>query len=262
MTCSSVRQALLALPDPRLLPPSLREHVTSCSVCRHWAVMAARLEGLLERLPVPPPPADQKSALKVRLGLDRPAGRSSGWGVWLPRWSWRAAGWAAGLAAVVLLVLAGGRLAPRRASGPVVAEGTPEHPFLHAVARRGLALARSDSPRDKFRNLAGLTDDLSAEAVALARVAGPDDLKDLARWFERVVKEGLVRQAERLPAHALTPAERHAELTALAGHLAETAARAEAAAADVPPEAQLALGRIRDSARYGERKLRELARGN
>lgn len=262
MTCSSVRQALLALPDPRLIPPSLREHVTDCPVCGHWAATAARLEGLLEQLPVPSPPADRKSALKARLGLDRPAERSAGWGMSPLRGGGRVVGWAAGLAAVVLVVLAGGRLVPRRESGPVAAESTPEHPFLQAVARRGLALARSDSPRDKFRSLAGLTDDLSAEAVALARVAGPDDLKDLARWFERVVKEGLVRQAERLPAHALTPAERHAELTALAGHLAETAARAEAAAADVPPEAQLALGRIRDSARYGERKLRELARGN
>ncbi len=104
-------------------------------------------------------------------------------------------------------------------------------------------------------------EDLAAEAVTLARIASADDLKEIARWFDRVVKDGLVRQAERIPEHGLTPAERQAIFAELARQLGDTAARTEEATADVPIEAKVALERIRESARFGQRKMSELAGG-
>jgi len=274
MNCSTLRNAILALPDPRSVPDPLGAHLAACTACRLWAEQVARLETLLERLPVPPPPADKKSALVASLTGQRPAGPFAERFAPSPapsssvpssaRWSrsWvRHATLVGALAAAVLLAWGAWVFLPAPGPKSDQAEATPEHSFLKAVARRNVALARTESPREKFQALVGLTDDLSAEAVALARVASPEDLKDIARWFDRVVREGLIRQAERMPEHALTAAERHAEFAALARKLADTAARTEGAAVEVAPEARAALERIRDSARFGEKKLSELARG-
>jgi hypothetical protein len=161
----------------------------------------------------------------------------------------------------VLLAVGAWAFYPKAGPKPELAEASPEHPFLKKISQRNVALARTESPREKFQTLAGLTEDLSAEAVALARVASPDDLKDIARWFDRVVKDGMVRQAERMPEHAMPAAERQAEFAALARKLGETAAQTETATAEVAPEARAALERIRDSARFGQRKMSELAGG-
>ncbi len=269
MNCSTVRNAILALPDPRSVPDPLGEHLAACAACRLWAEQVARLETLLERLPVPPPPTDKKSALVASLTGQRPveslasplapspARSSAPWS----RFGGRYATLVGALAAAVLLAWGAWLFWPGPGPKSDRTEVTPEHPFLKAIARRNVALARTESPREKFQTLAGLTEDLSAEAVALARVASPEDLKDIARWFDRVVRDGLIRQAERMPEHALTAAERHAEFAALARKLADTAARTEGAAVEVAPEARTALERIRDSARFGEKKLTELARG-
>src|ERR1044071_8464322 len=67
MNCQAIQNKILALPDPRHVPEPLRAHVLACGACRAWAEQAARLEGLLEQLPVPPAPADRKSALVAEL---------------------------------------------------------------------------------------------------------------------------------------------------------------------------------------------------
>src|SRR5207253_11489459 len=63
MNCQAVQNKILALPDPRLIPDPLREHVAGCAACQAWARQAARLEALVERLPAPAAPADKKGAL-------------------------------------------------------------------------------------------------------------------------------------------------------------------------------------------------------
>ncbi len=267
MNCQAVQNTILSLPDPRHIPDPLRKHVVGCAACRVWAEQAARLEGLLERLPVPFAPAGKKAALVEDL-IRKPVGEPLGtparreFGLPLRDFLRRNGTLVGGLAAAILVAVGAWALLPMNGPKPEVAEATPDHPFLKKVAQRDVALARTETAAQKLQALGGLTDDLSAEAVALARVASPEDLKDIARWFDRVVKDGLVKQAEKLPEHAMKAAERKAEFTALALKLGETATRAEKATAEVAPEAKPALERIRDSARFGQKKLTELAGGN
>ena len=63
MNCQSFQNRVLTLPDPRQLPEPLVEHSNGCAACAAWWRSAARLEGLLAVLPVPPAPADKKNAL-------------------------------------------------------------------------------------------------------------------------------------------------------------------------------------------------------
>ena len=52
-------------------------------------------------------------------------------------------------------------------------------------------------------------------------------MRDLARWFDKVVKSGIVKQAEKIPRHALSPAEKSALYDSLAGKLLDAGAEAD-----------------------------------
>jgi hypothetical protein len=123
------------------------------------------------------------------------------------------------------------------------------------VVKRDVALANARTPAERLTVLGGLADDLSAEARELARVAGPKDLEQIAGWFDKVVRDGVVRQAGRVPEHAMTPDEKRKLLGGLAARLGDTAAEAEKLIGEVPPEAQPHLRRIAETAREGQKKL-------
>src|SRR5262249_11987548 len=109
--------------------------------------------------------------------------------------------------------------------------------------------------------LGGLADDLSGETRSLARVASPEDLDALARWFDGIVKKGIVDRAGSIAGlHALTPAEKIELFTRLADKLGEASREAEKVAGESPPHSQPALKRMAETAREGQAKLRELAR--
>ena len=59
MSCTTVRQHLLASEQPDQPAPALAGHLAGCSACRGWHRRLVRLEQDLPRLPVPPsrPPA-------------------------------------------------------------------------------------------------------------------------------------------------------------------------------------------------------------
>src|SRR5579872_6928892 len=63
MNCLAVQTKILSLPDPRVIPTPLLTHVSGCADCRVWAKQAARLESLLEQLPVPPAPGNKKAEM-------------------------------------------------------------------------------------------------------------------------------------------------------------------------------------------------------
>jgi hypothetical protein len=259
MKCQTVQGKILALPDPRQVPEPLRDHVAGCAACRAWAAQAARLEGLLEQLPpVPAPPRNKKAAFIAHLAKAEPLQLET---AAKPTWLRGNVMAIAGLAAAVLVVLGGWLL--YRPSGPAVVNAVepPRDPFLARLVQRDVALAKAKTPVDRLRELSGMADDLSAQARGLARVATPDELRDLASWYDKVVKDGMVKQAEKLPPLALMPAERRKEFESLAGKLGETATEAEKLIGEVPPEAKPAIQKIVDSARAGEKKLRVLARG-
>ena len=170
-----------------------------------------RLEALLEQLPTPLAPADKKDALIGTLVrgepiITRPV-------VVQPRESLvlvflrRNATVIGGLAAAVLVVLGAWAIFPRPGK-PVTAQSLPDDPFLKKIVQRDLALAKANTPADRLQVLSGLADDLSVQARSLARVASPDELRDLAWWYDRVVKDAMIKQAENVPAFAMAPAER------------------------------------------------------
>lgn len=260
MKCDAAQAKILSLPDPRHVPESLRGHVVGCAACRAWAEQAARLEGLLERLPVPAASAEKKAAFLDRLArspeLVEPAeSEPAPFRVWLQR----NATLVGGLAAAVLLAVGAWALVGKNGKQPELVEATPKDPFLEKMVQRDVALARATTHARKLQVLGAMADDLSTEARGLARIASPEELKDVARWFDRVVERGVIRQAEQTPPNAMTPAERKEELTALARKLGEVADEVKKASGEVPPDAKPILERIVDTARNGQKKLQDMA---
>jgi len=269
MNCQTIQNKILILPDPRVLPDALRDHIAGCEVCRAWAKQVARLDALLQQLPVPPAPGNKKATVVDDLTrgnpviirrLATPARESFAGSV--RKFLDQNKMVVGGLAAAVLVVLGGWRLLTPSGTPPVAAAETPEHPFLKMLVQRDVALAKAKKPVDRLQIFGGLAEDLSTEARSLARVASPDELWDVAQWFDNVVKDGVVNQARNMPADTLTlsaRAERKTELDALAGKLSDMAAKTEKMTGEVPPDAKAALQKIVDSARAGEKKLREMA---
>lgn len=262
MNCQAVQNKILALPDPRAVPDTLREHLDGCPACVGFWKQAGRLEHLLERLPVPPPPADKKATLLDELtsagpvikSIPRPAPAGR------PVVSRQVLTYVGGLAAAVL-VATGLWFAVRPGPKPETAQQpAPRHPLLDKVVQRNVALSRARQPEQRLEILGGLADDLAADTRGLARAANREELDELAAWYKRVVTDGIVRQAENLPPNHLTPDQRKALLNGLAARLAETGAEADKAANEVPPESKPALKRIADTARDGQRRLTQLAR--
>jgi hypothetical protein len=266
MNCQVVQNKILAEPDPRLLPERLRLHVAGCEACHAWAVQVARLESLLERMPAPAAPGAKKAALVGKLERGEPIITRPVAAPTVPssqrvspivefvRTNALVIG---GLAAAVLVAWGAWALFPRNGPKPETA-AIPDDPFLRKMVERNLELAKADSVGKRMQVLSGMADDLSAQARNLARVASPEDLRDLARWYDKVVKDGLVKQAENLPVRTLTPAEeqaRTAALNALASHLNDTAAETDKLLGSVPPESKPALQKIVDTARHGQKKI-------
>jgi len=136
-----------------------------------------------------------------------------------------------------------------------------KHPLLDKMVQRNKSLARAETPGKRLEVLGEMADDLNAETRSLARVAGPEELDELARLFAKVVNAGIVRQAGQMAPHAMTAAEKTMLLDQLAGKLSEAGAEAEKVSREAPPASQPALKRIADTARDGQKKLRDIARG-
>ena len=264
MTCQTIQNRVLALPDPRQLPENLREHIAGCPGCQAWWKQAVRLDRLLEQLPAPPAPADKKAAMLDELAAAGPVIRSipavergTGRSVFVKLLAVPGVRYAAGLAAAVLIAV-GGWMAFRPTKQPEVAVPSPRDPFLDKIVKRNVALAQTKAPDERMVALAGLADDLSAETRGLARIADQDDLRELSGLFQKVVNDGIVRQAERLPPHALTPTQKQALLEKLSTTLDGARQQADQAARESPPHAQPALRTISDTARDGQTKLKAI----
>jgi hypothetical protein len=259
MNCQSVQNKILSLTDPRRLPESLRSHVDECPACVAWYANAVRLERYLEILPAPPAPADKKSALIDELTADGPVIKS------VPKIArrpspiqWRHV---AVLAASVMVTVGGWWVVTRPPTKTNEQAAAPKHPLLDKMVQRNKSLSRAETPGKRLEVLGDMADDLHAETRSLARVASPEELNDLARWFDKVVHTGIVRQAGQMAPHAMTAAEKAALFDQLAGKLFEAGAEAEKVSREAPPASQPALKKIADTARDGQKKLRALARG-
>lgn len=257
MNCQAVQSQILDLPDPRELPPALREHARACAGCREWATRAARLEALVAHLPAPVAPGEKKEELLAELASGRtpavPAPHRGPAVAFLQR----NLSYVGGLAAAVLVAVVGYTLWPRSQPQPEVAKLTQKHPLLEKIVAGNTTLARADSTRRRLEVLSGMADDIAADTRGMARIAGGAELRQMAGWYDDVVKEGMVRQADRLTVTDMPAAQKAELLNGMADKLAAEAAAAEALAKDVPQDAQPALARIAATARAGEQSLRK-----
>jgi hypothetical protein len=268
MHCQTIQNRILALPDPRFVPEGLREHLAACAGCRDWARQAARLEGLLEQLPAPPAPQNKKERLIEELvaneplilrplAAPRPSPESTSARELLSRYRTLAAGLAA-----ALLVALGGIWLFNRPGSPEVARATgpaPRYPFLDKVSQRYVALAKAETPTRKLDDLSGLAEDISTEAQSLSRVANEKELGELASMFQKVVADGIVKQADKMNVPNVGIREwneRKSRCEAVAAKLSEVAKQADDLAGKVPPQAKEAIAKIARSARDGETRLK------
>jgi hypothetical protein len=260
MTCAAVRNRILALEDPREVPAKFREHLDGCADCLQWWHAAVRVEGLLERLPVPQPTQGKKAAVIEQLTAGDLVFPSTP----LPRTAtatkldFRRLMPFAGIAAAVAVVVGAWVLFRGPKPQTPMVEVT-KHPLLDSVVQRNVALAKAGTPAERLTALGGLADDIRGEARDLARVASPEDMKALAGWYEKLVRDGLVSQAEKMPPLAMDPAAKASLLRDLAGRLADASKDSERLSKDAPPGAQEPLRRMAESARDGQLKLRRIA---
>ncbi|MCS6864806.1 MAG: hypothetical protein RMJ56_18420 [Gemmataceae bacterium] len=266
MNCQTVQNQILALPDPRDIPAALQQHVLHCAACHAWAQQAARLEALVAQLPVPPAPGQKKDALLGELisaepliqpparltALYRSASDSR-------RFLRRNTMYLSGLAAAILVAVAVYSFTPRphRHQHDEVTQAE-DYPLLRKIVHGNTALARADSLPRKLEVLAQMADDIAADTRGMARIASGDELRDMAGWYEKIVKDGLASQARELRKQpvGIPEAEKTRLLESYAARLQADARMTEQLLQEVPPESQRALRRLLEAAREGEKTLR------
>ena len=264
MKCQAVQNQILALPDPRELPPALRAHVLTCAACQAWARQAARLEGLLEQLFVPPAPAEKKEALLGELMAADPVIHPMATLATKPhpgrvaaRLLYRNANYVAGIAAAALVVVGIFAIWPK-GQPPTAAAPIHKHPLLEKMVGREVAMARADTPVKTLDALKGMAADIANETRGMARLASGAELKQMTGWYEEVVVGGLVPRAQNLP-NRILPADKDRLLDALASELDAEVIETEKVERESPPDAQNALKQLANVARNGE-KLRNRRR--
>ena len=274
MKCRTVQNRLLIAEDPAHPAEEVQAHLQACAPCRHYQRRLLRLESHVPLLPIPPSQvraemvrqflagsAPAVSAVVNGTAADHPipppilalrnspaTGRRL-----IPRYRWYAAVGVA--AAIFLLIFDGLVLWNPTPSGKGHKEQAIQDPLLASLLERDLRLAKAGNPRDRIEALADLADDLQEHTRKLSHRAEAEDLRRLAKLFERVVEEGIVRGAPAVPA-----AQRPRVLGSIADRLTRAGQDAGSLAAAVPESSAPALRLIALAARHGGDQLRALAR--
>ncbi|HXG09512.1 MAG TPA: hypothetical protein VNK04_06955 [Gemmataceae bacterium] len=266
MKCKTVQTCLLGLERPDRPPPDAAAHLARCAVCQEWQQRLLQLEQAVPLLPVPP--SAGKSRLLARIRAAPPAWPvvSPPRGPAAPEPPWvrherrlRRLALASALTAALVLIAVGlwvWRYAVETPGAPRPAPA--EDALLASLMRRNVKLATATTPRQRLETLAELANDLQGETRALAPVASADpaDLDELALLYRRVVREGILVQAQALPA-----ADRPAVLGSIARGLERVGSEAEELAGRVPANSARPLRDIAAAAREGGDRLRILMRG-
>ncbi len=166
-----------------------------------------------------------------------------------PPWIWytvMALAAAAGLAVVAIKLLWREQVVP-----PVAAGGL--NPMIQRLVDCNARLAHGATVQTQVAALADMADDLFVEAQHLARNQ-PREVKPMAALFEKVVKDGVLKSAARLPSE-----RRRSILTPIIDRLSRTAQEAESVAVKSDRQAAASLRRLGDVARLGGNELKQLA---
>jgi hypothetical protein len=156
-------------------------------------------------------------------------------------------------AVVVVFVGASIWLAVLHFGTPNTAHAGGETGVVAKLVNRHLVLGEGQPPEVRFRQLAGMAVDLRDEALRIASDPEATELPALARLYERVVRDGLVDRASKLP----VPQQRHLVRSVLE-ELQQTQVDAERVAATAQGPTAISLRSMAATAKSATMRLREL----
>jgi len=233
-------------------------HLAMCGACREWHSLLVQLERHVPFIPVPP--SKHKSQLLHQLLKNRQDAAAATLPVMaaqtLPqmpipnssrKWMIRA-----GLAASILVLVLSAWLvhASRLASSTGQSDKTTDA-LLARLTQRDQRLANAVTPGERIVILADLAERLQEETQTSS--ANGAQLMALALLYDEVVREGILKQAESLPAK-----DRLYILGPIAERLDQAANRVEQIYQNVPAEYTQPLQTIAAAAHEGHNRLRAL----
>jgi hypothetical protein len=258
--CESIRNRLLAEADPLRVPADLKPHVTECAGCRAFLARYRALALDLKALPAPDSEL-KKLEFTQMLESDGPIIRS------IPSTlahSWfspqaifaRVAKPLLATAAAVAVGLGVWSVIPGKR--PVTVPEYARHELLGKLVKHNATLAQKGEPDVRLRTLAAIARDLETETARVALAANFDDLDTLATLYDKVVKDGLVKQADTMNKFdpGLTKMLNDAA-TSLEASSLQLLALQKSASTLVKP----VIGRMEATAANSGRELRKLAGG-
>lgn len=265
MNCDHVQRLLLVARRPEQPSAEAAAHLAQCPACRLWHGRLVGIERQIPQLPVPSSQAKRRLLRHVLAGgageWERPrADRvacsptqddAASHSPTLPLYHTLT------LVAAGLLVAVGGWWLLRASPNPHTAQverpaRVPDQLFARLSAGH-LRLAQAQTPQDRVAEVARFVDHVHQHTQDLASVADPATLQTLARLYERLVRDGVVRGA-----HAVARDQRRTSLVPLAERLARLGDEAERWVHEVPPGSAAPLRQIAAAARAGDRQLRTL----
>lgn len=257
MNCAQIQNRLLIMPTRAELPAELSNHLRTCPNCQNWQATVGKLDTGLTNLPVPEPfhgPQRVLAQFQSELPLpfaQAPRPKSKPIGSQL-----RVIG---SIAAAVLIAVGLGVIATWPTSTPTpIQVARPTDQLLAKLTSRHAQLMTARGPDERVNTLRDLAGDLRDQSKAFVHVAGPDEMNDLAEWYDQIVRRGLMTQATAL---ADQPASRReALLGPVADELGKTADQLDVVADTAPPGSVRHLRRIASTAREGEQYVRTVIR--
>lgn len=248
MKCKHAQKTMLATSGRRKLSAEVLAHVEDCARCRQWKTKLTAIDRGIFLIPTPSG-ADAKNAFLAEFLHEPVIEPSSGWKLKLPGARWQQV--LAGIAAVVVVVLAFSGVLRRDRPGPVVASSSAD-PLLAKVMERNLTLATADSATKKVQTLSDLADDLDSQTRQLALIAHADDLQSLAKLYDEVLKAGIIKQAETIRLE-----DRQKVLEPIADRLFKASQQEQQLAQEMPDKAG-PLKQMAQAADEANKKLRIL----
>ncbi len=268
MNCDHVRRQLLAAGHPDRPPAEVQPHLAACEPCRLWQ---ERLVGIERAIPLIPVPPSQKKRQLLRTIL---AGKGGEWEspqagrVACSPTQTRAASHsptipmhhALTLMAAAILLLVGGWWLFRHSPNPHTAQQPRRQaplpdPLLANLSEGFVRLTQNRTPRERVEELGRFVDHLHDRTQQMVPAADAATLRRVARLYEQVVHDGMVRGGR-----ALAGDQRAVVLQPLAERLNQMWQDAELWSHKAPTGSDEPLRQIAAVARTGNEQLLALVR--
>lgn len=265
MNCQTARNHLLGSERPARPANAVAAHLSTCPDCRTYQQRLLQLERGVPLLPVAP------SSGKVDLVREVLHGTRFGpVSVKAPVRGWqrkerglRKLAAAFALAAGLLFFAVGWWVWQHRGNPEIAVSPTPRHSRGESLAERVERLspgvtrqvAEARTSAERLRGWAHVADDLRDRVRRGAEAGDAEQMRDLARLYEEVVRDGILAHARGLPG------DDRPVLFSIADRLKAVGDEATRLAEAAPAASAEALLQIASVARTANQQLRALARG-